>query len=193
MKRRGFMIRSKIIFLILIIALTSCVKTSVEEKRCKSGDTQSCIDAGDQLLFKKKPEKALNYYNRAIEIESKLLNTSEDTTVDPEIVHSYAKFLTALGRRATVYSMLGEYEKCIQDLNVIVRIDPQNMHMRNRRGCAFFAARRYEEALQDFEAVCAANAANKEACVWAEKLKGGLIKSNPMPKGICEAGSVNDG
>ncbi|NEQ67167.1 MAG: tetratricopeptide repeat protein [Symploca sp. SIO2D2] len=75
-------------------------------------------------------DKALQQFNRAIELEP--------------------KYFEAIAERGMIYRWMKRYEEALQDFNLALELDPKDDWAITNRGVTYGIMERYEEALQDF-------------------------------------------
>ena len=95
------------------------------------------FSAGLAYMDRNKPEKALDFYNRAISIS----NSQEEYYVN----------------RAACLIKLGRFEDAINDLNKVLQLNPENPSAFNNRGVAFFNLFRFREAVSDYDSALKIN------------------------------------
>ena len=77
--------------------------------------------------------------------------------------------LTAHLYRASAYIETGEYQKAVEDMDVLLALDDQNAQFRYYRGVAYLNLGQMAKARQDFN-VCAASAAEPELAASAREV-----------------------
>lgn len=77
--------------------------------------------------------------------------------------------LTAHLYRASAYIETGEYQKAVEDMDVLLALDDQNAQFRYYRGVAYLNLGQLAKARQDFN-VCAASAAEPELAASAREV-----------------------
>jgi len=94
-------------------------------------DYEDAVLDGVSSLNRNKPEKALEDFNRAIQLE-------------PQLPDGY------LGRANTL-NTIGRYEEALQDYDRAIEIDPNQANAYINRGSAFSHLGQYEKAIADYE------------------------------------------
>jgi tetratricopeptide (TPR) repeat protein len=94
-------------------------------------DYDDAVLEGVSNLNLNKPEKALEDFSRAIEI-------------DPTRANGYAG-------RANTLNTLGRYEEALKDYDKAIEIDPKLANAYVNRGSAHSHLEQYEKAIQDYE------------------------------------------
>ena len=86
----------------------------------------------DATIIKEKKEayeKAINYYNEAIELK-------------PDNIEAYS-------HRGAAYSDKGDYDRAIKDLNKAIELNPYYVNAYNNRGAAYSDKGEYDRAIKD--------------------------------------------
>ena len=88
---------------------------------------------GNSYLERKKYKKALESFNKVIELDS---NNKE-----------------AYYNKGYLYIALKKYEKALESFNKVIELDPNNKESYNAKGCVKIYLKKYKEALENFNKV----------------------------------------
>lgn len=118
---------------------------------------------GHYYSQKNEPDKALENFNVAIQLEPNKAQTYSDRgkiyfdrgefdlaledynkslSIDPE-------FLDALANRGAVYGIKNQYDKAIEDLSKVIKTDPDYADAISNRGFAYYRLNEYEKTIAD--------------------------------------------
>ncbi|WP_445635308.1 Tetratricopeptide repeat protein [Nostoc sp. DSM 114161] len=92
--------------------------------------SQVFFRCGESYRSMEQYEKALQHFNRAIEI--------------------YPRYMEAMAKRGETYCLMERYEDALQDFNRVIELNPQDEKTLVNRGDIYRLMERYEDALQDF-------------------------------------------
>ena len=129
----------------------------------------------EKLMTAMKSERtAEDYYNKGIvniqekEYDKALENFNRAIELDPKYIEAYDK-------RAMVYAITEHYNKAIQDYTEVIKLDSKNISAYRERGKCYDALSQYEAALKDCEKVLQLDPSDKSVehmrLLLIEKLK----------------------
>jgi len=131
--------REIIIVLVAVILLSGIVLA--QTFLVKSNDPKLYLSLGDFLLKNNNPEKALSAYNKALELDptnKAVLNNLGYYYKDsnPLLAEDYFKRAleadnecdTARNNLALLYNKMGQYDKAVEQLRILVKNNPDSIH-----------------------------------------------------------------
>lgn len=119
----------KIIFVVFLLAF-ACGCSEKAEKASDFMDKEKALWDGSKYTD---PNKAIEYLNKAIELEKN----------NAGLYH----------KRATAYFNLSDYQRAIQDYSESIRLAPDELLAYLNRGNAYANSRQFERAVEDFSKV----------------------------------------
>lgn len=100
---------------------------------------------GTECREKKHFERAIEYYDKSIELNGGFTPTYND--------------------RGVSYFYLKQYEKSIEDYNKAIELNPNYLYAYYNRGCSYSSLKQYDKAIEDYIKAIELNPALKEAYI----------------------------
>lgn len=166
-----------------------------EKERRKGQDTKqnadTCYRAGEGYYKMEKYDKAIAYYDKAIELNPNHALAYYDRAGAYAEIHQYKKAIADYDRaielnpndalayynRASAYSEIGENEKAIADYDRAIEIDPDDADAYYFRGLTYQAKGEVAKAVRDLE-MCIGLSTDPELTEAAQQALGEAKKSS---------------
>ena len=156
---------------LILTILAGCATT----EKIKETDPDELLNQGVVLLEEGQYDRAIAYFNKAIEINP--------------------KYADAYNNRGNAYAKKGQYDKAIADYNKAIEINPRFAAAYNNRGNAYMGNGQYDKAISDYNKAIEINprdafAYDNRGFVYMVKL-GNKNKACSDWKRACELGDCS--
>lgn len=112
-------------------------KAAEEEAQQLKSDYDTAVRLARKLLDGHSYEKAAAKYTEALDLAGKISSASKDV-------------LTLYNNRSAMYEKCNQYEKSLNDITVVLAMDPRHIKARTRRARILEAQGKLKESMQDY-------------------------------------------